>query len=117
MNLIQKKQGGDLKGRICVNGSKQRKYLKEDESVSSPTAHFVSLLITLLIAAYERRDVAIYDVPGAYLQAKLAKKENNKRTSMKLEGEFVNITCDIKPNHEENVTYDTGRIVLYLEIV
>ena len=38
VNLIKRKRNGILKGRSCVNGSRQRQYLKEGESVSSPTA-------------------------------------------------------------------------------
>ena len=56
--------------------SKQRRYLKKDESMSSPTAALESLLITLLIDSYENRDVSTYDVPGAYLQASLTPKDN-----------------------------------------
>ena len=31
---------------------------------------------TLLIDAHEDRDVAIFDVPGAYLQAEMPKEKN-----------------------------------------
>ena len=67
VNLIKEKWGGELKGRFCVDGSKERRYLKQDESVASSTAALESLFMTLLIDAYEGRDVATYDVPGAYL--------------------------------------------------
>ena len=67
VNLIKEKRSGDIKGRTCVNGSKQRRYLKQDESVSSPTAVLESLVATLLIDAYEQRDVAIYDISGVFL--------------------------------------------------
>ena len=63
INLIKEKWNGDIKGRSCVDGSKQRKYLKQDESMSSPTASLESLLVTLLINTYKGRDVATYDVP------------------------------------------------------
>ena len=67
-----------MKGRTCANGSRQRQYLKEDESVASPTAALESLFGTLLVDAYEGRDVGIYGVLGAYLQAKLKPKANNE---------------------------------------
>ena len=63
VNLIKEKYNGDIKGRACANGSKQRKCLKQDESVASPTAGLESLFVTLLIDAYEGRDVGTYDVP------------------------------------------------------
>ena len=67
VNLIKEKFGGKLKGRICADGSRQRKYLKEDESVASPTAVLESLIMTLLIDTYEGRDTGIFDIPGAFL--------------------------------------------------
>ena len=57
VNLIKEKWDGAIKGRSCVNGSKQRKYLKQDESVASPTASLESLFVSLLIDAYKCRDV------------------------------------------------------------
>ena len=69
VNLIKEKSSGILKGRTCANGSKQRRYLKQDESVESPTAALESLVVTSLIDTYEGRDVGTFDVPGAYLQA------------------------------------------------
>ena len=37
VNLIKKKRCGKIKGRTCANGSKQKKYLKEGETISSHT--------------------------------------------------------------------------------
>ena len=53
MNIIKEKYGGELRGRTCVDGSGQRKYLKQDETVASPTAGLESLFTTLLIDAYK----------------------------------------------------------------
>ena len=69
VNLIKEKHDGVLKGRTCADGSRQRKYLRQDESVASPTASLESLIVSLLIDTYKGRDVGTYDVPGAYLQA------------------------------------------------
>ena len=43
--------------------------LKEGESLASPTVFLESLLSTLVIHAYEYRDVDNFDVPGEHLQA------------------------------------------------
>ena len=43
---------------------------------------------TLVIDAHEKRDVAIFDVPGAYLHAKFPK---DKLVLMRLRDEFVDI--------------------------
>ena len=101
VNLIREKWNGDIKGRSCVYGSKQRRYLKQDKSMSSPTTGLESLLVTLLIDAYKNRDVGIYDVPGAYIQASLAPRDDGERVLMNLVGEFVDIMCKVNPEHEK----------------
>ena len=45
VNLTKEKWDGVIKGRMCADGSGQRKYLKQDESVASPIAALESLII------------------------------------------------------------------------
>ena len=54
--LLEEKRNGDTKVRSCANGSKQRMYLKEYESVASPTVSLEGLLLHLVIGAYEKRN-------------------------------------------------------------
>ena len=68
INLIKEKGNGDIKGRTCANGKMQEKYLNKEET-SSPTVAVESLFMSLCIDSHEKRDVAIFDVPGAYLNA------------------------------------------------
>ena len=75
VNLIKKKRSGVIKGRTCANGSRQRRFLKPGETVASPTVSLEALLGTLVIDVYEDRDVCIFDVPGAYLQASMPKEK------------------------------------------
>ena len=56
-----------IKGRTCENGSKHKSYLKEDDTVYSPTCLTESLISELLIGDMEQRNVTVFDVPGAYL--------------------------------------------------
>ena len=53
VNLIELKQDGRVKGRSCANGSKQRGYLKEYDSVASPAVSLEGIFATLLIGAHE----------------------------------------------------------------
>ena len=85
--------------------------------MASPTAALESLIVTLLVDAYEGRDVGIFDIPGAYLQAKLAPKPNNERVLMKLAGAFVDIMCEVNPEHKKNVIYENGKKVLHMEVL
>ena len=65
VNLIKLKRDGRVKGRACADGSRQRKYLAEDESVASPTVSLESVHATLAVDAHERRFVAVPHIPGA----------------------------------------------------
>ena len=88
INLIKKKQDGTIKGKTCADGSKQHLYLKEYESVSSPTVFLEALFTTLLVDVFEGRDIATVDIPGAYLHAEMPK---DKTVIIKLKGKFVSI--------------------------
>ena len=94
VNLIKEKRNGNIKGRTCANGSKQRKYVKEGEIPSSPTSSLESIMSTLVIDSYEKRYVVIADVPGAYLHAEMP---SEKLILLKLRGRFVDIMCSINP--------------------
>ena len=69
---------------------------------------------TLLIDAHEDRDVAIFDVPGAYLQAEMPKE---KKLLMKFRDEFVNIMCEVNPEYKKYVVKVNGKEVLYVKIL
>ena len=115
VNLIKEKRDGSIKGRSCANGSKQRKYLKEGESVASPTVSTEANISTLVIDAFEGRDVAVYDVPGAFLQSDIPK---DKVLHMRLRDEFVDIMCQVNPAYIPFVILDKkGRKVLYVRIL
>jgi hypothetical protein len=65
VNLIKEKRSGKLKGRTCADGRSQRsKYTKEE--TTSPTVSTDALMISLMIDAKERRDVATANVEAAY---------------------------------------------------
>ena len=71
VNLIKIKSDGNIKGRTCANGAKQRRYVKEGDDYSSPTTALESIIATLIVDAMEGRAVSIADISGAYLHAKL----------------------------------------------
>ena len=114
VNLIKVKKDGTVKGRTCANGSKERFYLTPEESVASPTASIESIISTLLVDVYEERDIAIFDIPGAYLHAEMPEKH---RVMLKIKGHFVDIMCRVNPDFEKHVILEHGKRVLYLKIL
>ena len=75
-----------------------------------------SLIITLLIDTHEGRDMDIFEIPGAHLQAKLAPNPNNERVLLKLVGDFVDMMCQVNPEHKNNVMYENGRFFLHMQV-
>jgi len=99
VNFIKLKRCGKIKCRTCADGSTQRKYVPREEA-SSPTLSFEALMGIVLVSAYEQRDTAISDVPGAYLHAEMP---DDKFTILKIEGEFVDIMYEVNPEYKDDV--------------
>ena len=106
VHLIKEKRGGDIKGRTCADDSKQRQYLKADKTVALPTVSMEALYLTFLIAAYEDRKVASFDIPGAFLQGEMTE---DKSLLLKFKGDFVDMMCDVNPEHKKNVIFENGK--------
>jgi hypothetical protein len=113
VNLINEKRCGRVKGRTCADGSKQKAYIPREEA-TSPTVSMEALTTSLVIDAHEKRAVAIFDVPGAYLNADMP---DNKFVILKLEGKFVDIMCGVNPEYLRDVRLENGKKVLYLRIL
>ena len=115
VNLIEEKRDGKIKGRTCGDSSKQKMYFKYGDTVASPMVSLEGLITTLVIASMEERHVISLDVPGAFLQAELPE---DKFLLLRLSGDFVDIMCQISPEHKNNVTVDKkGRKVIYMRVV
>ena len=116
VSLIKEKRSGKMKGRVCANGSRQRRYLKADESVASPTVSTEGLLTSFIIDAHEEREVGTFDIPGAYLHADMVHEEG-KRVILVLRDEFVDYMILANPKYENYVKTIRGRKVLYLKVL
>ena len=106
VNIIAEKRIGKIKGRMCANGYRQRKNLKEGENFASPTASLKSILATLVIDAQEGRDIAIADVPGAYLNTKFP---NDKKVILRMTDIFVDVMCKINEDYRDHVIYEVNK--------
>ena len=73
---------------MCDNSSKQKRYFKEEDILSSTTFFIEALFTTLAIHAYEGRDVTKIDVTGSHIYAETPRY---KRVLLKLRGQFVDI--------------------------
>jgi len=115
VNLIKIKRCGKVKGRTCADGNVQRNYVPREEA-SSPTLSNEALMCLLLINSFENREVAVFDVPGAYLHADIPE---SKFEILKIEDEddFVDIMCNVNPEYLNDVRYEGKKKVLYVRIL
>jgi hypothetical protein len=94
-----------------ADGRPQRQLYTKVET-SSPTVSTDALMLSLLIDATEHRDVATADVTGAYLHAKM-----EAFTLLKMEGESVEIMCNVCEDYIKYVGHENGKKVLYLKLL
>jgi hypothetical protein len=111
ISVIKEKRCGKIKGRTIADGRPQRALYTKEET-SSPTVSTDALLISIIIDACEHWDVATADVAGAHLHALL-----KDFTPLRMEGELVDIMCDVCSIYKEFVTYENGKKVLYLQLL
>ena len=110
ITMIKEKRCGKIKARACVDGRRQRRYIKK-EDVASPTIQQESLILSLLIDARERRDVSTADVVGAYLLALM-----DDYVLIKLTGTPIDTLCNISQEYVKYITMENGKRVLYLRL-
>mmetsp|Transcript_2109 Transcript_2109/g.4555 ORF Transcript_2109/g.4555 Transcript_2109/m.4555 type:complete len:142 (+) Transcript_2109:2776-3201(+) len=68
--FLEEKRSGKIKGRICADGRKQRKWTPKEDA-ASPTIMTDSILLTTAMDSAEHREVAVIDLPGAFLFAEM----------------------------------------------
>ncbi len=92
---MERKLDGVLKAQTVAGGNKQHGYiLKED--ASSPTVSNEAVMLTCVIDADENRDVAIVDIPNAFVQTVV--KDEKDRAFICICGPSVNILVSIAPD-------------------
>jgi hypothetical protein len=84
--LTEKRVDGDIKGRLVAGGDKRWDFITKEDS-SSPTATTESVILTCIIDAEERRDVAVVDIPNAFNQTRVEKE--SKMAIIRLRGQIV----------------------------
>jgi hypothetical protein len=68
--FLKEKRDGKTKGKTVAGGIKQRCSIP-NEDASSPTVATESVLLTCIIDAEEGRDVAVIDIPNAFVHTRI----------------------------------------------
>ena len=102
--FLKLKRDGKIKGRTVAGGNKQRDYISKEDA-SSPTVATESVLLTCIIDAEEERDVAVIDIPNAFIQTRIERKSD--MAIIKIRGVLVDILVSIAPDvYKPYVTVD-----------
>jgi hypothetical protein len=108
---LKEKRDGNVKGRGCADGRPQRVYTPKSET-SSPTASLAGMIMTCVIDAYEGRDVATLDIPGAFLQTRMPPTED--KVHVVLDGRMAELLAKISPEtYQEYVHHKRGQAYIY----
>ena len=91
--FLNEKRGGTIKARQCIDGRKQQEYMMKEES-ASPTE---MIFITSIINAKENRQVAVGDLPGAFLHAE------NEDVIMFMRGRLAVLMTVVLNKHTKNI--------------
>jgi hypothetical protein len=110
--FLKEKRDGTIKGRACADGRKQRETAVPG-AATSPTVSLEAVLITATIDAYEERDVAIVDVPGAFLSADM-----DEEVIMKVRGRLAELMVKAAPHiYRKYITIDANnQPILYIKL-
>ena len=68
----------------------------------------------MMMDVLEGRDIAVFDIPGAYLHAEMPE---DKIVLMKFRGQFAELMSQVNPEHANNIVYENGKKVLYVRVV
>jgi hypothetical protein len=92
--FLTEKQSGEIKARKVLGGNMQRNYISK-EVASSPTASTEAVMITAVIDAKEKREVATVDITKVFVQTVIKDKDAEHRVIVRLRGQIVDILCEI----------------------
>ncbi len=92
--FLTKKQSGEIKARKVLGGNMQHNYISK-EVAKSPTVSTEAVMITAVIDAKEKREVAMVNIPNAFLQTVIKDEDAEHRVIVRLRGQIVDILCEI----------------------
>lgn len=110
--FLKRKWCGKIKGHGFADGRKQWAYMaKEDAAL--PTVATEAVFLTAVIDALKEREVAVFDVPGAFMQADM-----DELVHVQFTGKMVELILEIDwKMYKPCVTMECGEKVMYVELL
>jgi len=99
---------------MVAGGNKQRGTI-DKVAVHSPTAALESVMLTAAIDAAEGHNVAIVDIPNAFVQTKL--EDETDMAIMIMHGRLAELLVQVAPEiYSKFVTNKSGQTVLFVKL-
>jgi hypothetical protein len=95
--FVEEKRDGTIKARKVIGGNKQRDYITKQD-VSSPTVTAEAVMLTCVIDAQENRDVAVVDIPNAFVQTVVSDEDAEHRVMVHIRGPLEDILVSMAPD-------------------
>jgi hypothetical protein len=92
--FLTKKRSGEIKARKVLGANMQRNYISK-EVASSLTASTEAVMITAIVDAKEKREVATVNIPNSFVQTVIRDKDAEHQVIVQLRGQIVDILCEI----------------------
>ena len=92
--FLKKKRDNSIKVRTVAGGNKRRDFISKEDS-RSPTVATEAVLLTCAIDAQEGRDVAVIDIPNAFIQTKAERPQD--QVLLRLRGLLADLLVEIDP--------------------
>jgi hypothetical protein len=111
--FLKEKRDSLVKARMCADRQKQKDGTWSKQETTLPTVAMESVFITAVIDAHKGRNVACFDIPGAFLHADI-----NKDIPMVLKGRLAELMVQVAPNlYKKYITVDRkGTAILYVKM-
>ena len=85
--FVEQKRDGLIKARKVIGGNKQRDYVTK-EDVSSPTVTSEAVMLSCVIDAQEDRDIAVGDIPNAFVQTVVDEEDAEHCVIVRIRGHW-----------------------------
>jgi hypothetical protein len=110
--FLKEKRDHLVKARMCANRQNQRgDWTKQD--TTSPTVFTEAVFITVVFDAYEKCNVACFNIPGTFLHA-----DSYKDITMILKERLAELMVQVAPNlYRKYISVDRkGMTILYIKM-
>jgi hypothetical protein len=88
--FVEEKRDGTIKAQKVIDCNKQHDYIIR-EDVSSPTVTAEAVMLTCVIDPQEDRDVAVVDIPNAFVWTVVSEKDAEHRVTVRIRGPLVDV--------------------------